>query len=107
MAKQLDLTDGGAVTRAWDGEQFRFEVFGEDKHDDRRMVVIRPTRIELLKIASMFRQAAFKMPKPEGREHIPDSYEAPTVTLIGALDDEERKDFAETVEDEADGRDDE
>lgn len=102
MAKQINLERGGFVTRAWDGEGFRFEI-----GDVSVMISIRPTRVELLKIASMFRQAAFKMPKPEGREHIPDSYEAPTVALIGELDDEERKDFAETVEDEADGRDDE
>lgn len=107
MAKQIDLADGGSVTRAWAGDGFRFEIHGRDQHDNDDFVIIRPTRVELLKIASLFRQAAFKLPKPEGREHIPDTYEAPTVTSAGELDEDEREEMGEGVEDPMDGRDDE
>jgi hypothetical protein len=77
MARQIDLADGSTVTRAWDGESFRFEV-----HEGGYMTVLRPTPQEMLDIGALFRRAGLKM-RTRAKERRREEYEKPTLTPLG------------------------
>lgn len=82
MAKTIKLAAGGYVTRSWSGDGFKFEVGIVDNSIPNDLVVIRPTRREMLAIGALFRRTALKAKKSEEKIE----YEAPTLTYLGRHD---------------------
>jgi|SRR5882672_8533445 len=81
MAKTIRLESGGYVTRSWGGEGgYLFEVGLVDNSIPNDRVIIRPNRREMLAIGALFRRAALKAKKSEGKSG--EEYEAPTLKRL-------------------------
>lgn len=52
MATSVNLGDGSVVTRAWDGQRYRFEVFGQSR-EAAVAVILRPTESERLALVKL------------------------------------------------------